>query len=289
MEHEEQQYLNLIRTTINSGTIEEGRNGKTISHFGNMMRFSLENNTIPLLTTKKLAWKTCFKELMFFINGQTDNKILKENNVHIWDVNGSREFLNSRGLFHRYEDDLGPIYGFQWRHWNANYNHCSDNYENCGIDQLKNIIDTLKNPDTRTSRRMILTVWNPEQINTMALPPCHIMSQFNVENGKLNCHMYQRSADVFLGLPFNITSYALLTNMIARTCEVEVGNLYISLGDAHIYKDHIEQVKMQIKREEYTCPKVKINVKERMEEYEYEDIKVIDYEAHPAIKGKMAV
>ena len=291
MEHEEQQYLNLIRTIIDNGTIEEGRNGKTISHFGNMMRFSLKDDTIPLLTTKKLAWRTCFKELMFFLNGQTDNKILKEKKVHIWDINGSREFLNSRGLFERYEDDLGPIYGFQWRYWNAKYTHSSDNYENCGIDQLKNIIDTLKNPETRTSRRMILTAWNPEQIDKMALPPCHIMAQFHVSNGnRLHCALFQRSGDIGLGVPFNIASYSFLTHLIAHTTGLIAHEFVHFIGNAHIYDNHKSVLENeQLNRTPYEFPKITINCEPKnIEDYSLKDIKIENYNHHDNINMEMS-
>ena len=291
MEHEEQQYLNLIKNVINNGTYEEGRNGKTISHFGNMMRFSLENSTIPILTTKKLAWKTCFKELMFFLKGQTDNKILKENKVHIWDVNGSREFLNSRGLEKREVDDLGPIYGFQWRHWNAKYDNCDLIYEGKGIDQIQEIINTLKNPETRTSRRMILSAWNPEQLNEMALPPCHIMAQFHVSNGnRLHCALFQRSGDIGLGVPFNIASYSFLTHLIAHVTGLIPHEFVHFIGNAHIYENHKDVLeKEQLGRTPFIFPKLKINCEPKhIEEYSISDIELENYEYHDSIKMEMS-
>ena len=231
--HEEYQYLNLIQNILENGSWEEGRNGKVKSIFGQTMRFSLKDGSIPILTTKKTAWKTCLKELLWFVHGETNNKLLKEQGVHIWDGNSSREFLDSRGL-QKYEvDELGPIYGRQWRHFNKKYitnkqNELSgfknlsgwrdDDWikEDNGIDQLQQIIDALKDPKQRTSRRLIMTAWNPCQLDEMALPPCHILCQFNVHDGnKLSCALYQRSCDFFLGIPFNIASYSLLTHLIA--------------------------------------------------------------------------
>ena len=182
--HEEYQYLNILENIMENGFWEEGRNGKTISIFGQSMRFSLKDGKIPILTTKKTAWKTCLKELLWFIRGDTDNKILKEQGVHIWDANGSREFLDSRGLTNYEVDELGPIYGRQWRHFNALCDPYGNRYdESHGIDQLQGIIDALKDPKQRTSRRLIMTAWNPTQLDKMALPPCHILCQFNVHNG----------------------------------------------------------------------------------------------------------
>ena len=214
--HEEYQYLNLLSDILENGTMEEGRNGKIQSIFGNMMRFSLKDGKIPILTTKKTAWKTCLKELLWFIRGETDNKILKAQGVHIWDANGTREFLDSRGLKLYPEDMIGPSYGYQWRNFNANYNcftgkKITDDFPFNGIDQLQDIISQLKNPATRNSRRLIMSAWNPAQLSQMALPPCHIMCQFNVHDGnKLSCALYQRSCDFFLGIPINIASYSFL-------------------------------------------------------------------------------
>ena len=181
--HDEYQYLNLVDDILTHGTIEEGRNGKTQTVFGAAMHFDLTNNTLPLLTTKKVAWKTCLKELLWFVKGSTDNEELQKQNVKIWNGNASREFLDSRGLKDRPVNDLGPVYGHQWRFFNAQYKTCHDTYEGKGVDQLQNIIDTLKNPDERTSRRIIMNAWNPCQLNEMALPPCHVLVQFNVVEG----------------------------------------------------------------------------------------------------------
>jgi thymidylate synthase len=176
--HDEHQYINLIEDILTSGTEQDGRNGVTKAIFGTAMHFSLKDGVVPFMTTKRLAWKTCLKELLWFIRGDTNNKHLKEQNVHIWDANGSRDFLDSRGLIDREEDDLGPIYGFQWRHFNADYYTSDANYNDKGVDQLKMIIDALKDPKERYSRRLILSSWNPCQLSEMALPPCHIYSYF---------------------------------------------------------------------------------------------------------------
>jgi thymidylate synthase len=190
--HEEQQYLNLIKNILENGTWEEGRNGKTKSTFGNMMRFSLKDGKIPILTTKKTAWKTCLKELLWFIRGDTDNKLLQEQGVHIWDGNTTREFLDSRGLTDYREGLIGPGYGFQWRHFGGDYDSSAAGVKEGGkpgVDQLQQIIDALKDPAQRTSRRLIMSAWNPQQLDEMALPPCHILCQFNVHDGnKLSCN-----------------------------------------------------------------------------------------------------
>ena len=283
--HEENQYLNLIDDIIEENTEFEGRNGKTLSIFGSSMHFTLSNNVIPLLTTKKLAYKTCLKELLWFIKGSTDNKILNSQNVHIWDKNGSREFLNSRGLYNNAINDLGPVYGFQWRHFNAKYYDCNTDYKNKGIDQIKDIINQLKNPETRNSRRLIMSAWNPCQLHLMALPPCHIMCQFNVtNNNKLSCSLYQRSGDVGLGVPFNIASYSYLTHLIAHHCELECSEFIYNLGNAHIYDDHIDNLKIQSNRIPYTFPKLEIlNRYENIEDYKLEDFSIIDYKYHESI------
>ena len=284
--HEENQYLNLIDDILEENQEFNGRNGGTLSIFGSAMHFSLENNTIPFLTTKKLAWKTCLKELLWFIQGQTSNDILNKQNVHIWDSNGSREFLDSRGLNNYKENDLGPIYGFQWRHFNAEYKDDSTDYSNKGIDQLNHIIEQLKNPETRNSRRLIMTAWNPCQINKMALPPCHILCQFHVTNNtKLSCSLYQRSGDVGLGVPFNIASYAFLTHLIAHHTKLEPYEFVYYLGNAHIYDDHINGLNIQKERLPLSFPKVSIlNNYESIEEYKLNDFIITNYESHENIK-----
>ena len=212
-------------------------------------------------------------------------------NVHIWDGNSSREFLDSRGLVHLQEDDLGPIYGFQWRHFNAEYKSCQDEYDNKGIDQLQQIIDALKDPKERKSRRLIMSAWNPEQIGEMALPPCHVLCQFNVigEN-KLSCALYQRSADVGLGVPFNIASYSFLLHIIAHHCDLVPCDFVYFIGNAHIYDDHMSQLQLQTKRELYEFPTLNIKVKkDRLEEYTLEDFELIDYKHNDSLPMKMRV
>lgn len=287
--HEEYQYLNLLEDILNEGHIEKGRNGNTKCVFGSAMHFSLENKKIPILTTKKTAWKTCLKELLWFVKGQTSNKILNDQNVKIWNGNGSKEFLESRGLGHYQEGDLGPLYGFQWRFFNAPYKTCDDDYSNKGIDQLQLVIDTLKDPEKRTSRRMIVSAWNPCQINQMALPPCHVLFQFNVVDGnKLSCSLYQRSGDEFLGIPFNIASYSFLTHLIAHHCGLEAYEFIHNVGNCHIYEEHIEQVKTQISRTPYEFPTLKIlNKKENISDYTIDDFKLENYTHHPRIKAQM--
>ena len=276
--HDENQYLNLIEDILENNEEFVGRNGSTLAVFGSAMHFSLENNTIPYLTSKKLAHKTCLKELLWFIKGETSNKKLKEQNVHIWDANGSREFLDSRGLYHYEEDDLGPVYGFQWRHFNAKYNTCNSDYSNKGVDQLNYIIEQLKNTETRNSRRLIMSAWNPCQIDQMALPPCHVMCQFNVSNNRLSCSLYQRSGDVGLGVPFNIASYSLLTHLIAHHSGLEAYEFVYYLGNAHIYDDHIDQLKIQKDIIPQEFPKLKINKKyDNIEDYKVEDFIIENY------------
>jgi thymidylate synthase len=288
--HEEQQYLNLIREIIDHGYNENGRNGNTLVKFGNYMRFTLRDGVVPILTTKKLAWRVCFEELFWFMRGSTSNHELIEKNVHIWDANGSRDFLDSRGLYFLEENDLGPIYGFQWRHFNADYTNCNKCYSGEGIDQLAEIIQNLKHPEKRSSRRLIMTAWNPCQINSMALPPCHVMAQFHVREGKyLSCALFQRSGDVGLGVPFNIASYSMMTHILAKHCNLEADEFVYFLGNCHIYKNHIEPLKTQLLREPKEFPRIKIaNQYENIEQYSLEDIIwETKYESHPSIKMEM--
>jgi len=276
---DEQQYLNLISNIIDNGIFEMGRNGNVKSIFGANMRFDLTNNTIPLITTKKLAWKTCLKELLWFISGKTDNKILKNSNVKIWNENASREFLDSRGLYELEEDDLGPVYGHQWRHFNAEYKSCNDDYTNKGIDQLKNIIELLNNPSQRNSRRLIISAWNPQQIDQMALPPCHLLMQFKVtENKNLHLVLYQRSGDVGLGVPFNIASYAFLAHLVAHHCGLVATELVHFIGDAHIYEEHLETLSIQKDLIPLKFPKIQFkNKRDSIDDYIFEDFEICNY------------
>jgi len=286
---EEYQYLELITDILEEGTMEEGRNGLTKSIFGAAMHFSLENGTIPLLTTKRVAWKTCLKELLWFIRGDTNNENLQKEGVAIWNDNASREFLDSRGLTHLRENDLGPVYGHQWRHFNASYTTCHENYDGKGIDQLAQIIKCLKDPLQRTSRRMVMCAWNPCQLNEMALPPCHILAQFNVTGGnKLSCCMFQRSGDVGLGVPFNIASYSFLTHLLAKHCDLEPFEFIYYLGNCHIYDSHLNVIQEQVTKTPHTFPTLNINVKrENINDYVLDDFEVRNYKHHEVIKMKM--
>ena len=291
---QEYQYLSLIKKIIKNGVKEQGRNGTTYTQIGAMMKFSLEDNKIPIMTTKKLAWRVCLKELLWFMNGDTNNELLQKENVKIWNDNATREFLDSRGLTHLKENDLGPVYGHQWRFWNAPYSireGCDANYKGQGIDQLKNIVNEInKSKETgEISRRMIMTAWNPEQIDEMALPPCHVLSQFHITEGnKLSCSLYQRSADMGLGVPFNIASYAFLTHILAKHCDLEAKEFVHFIGNAHIYDDHIESLQDQLVNEPYEAPTILISEKkESIDDYKFEDIKIKDYKYHRPIKMKM--
>lgn len=262
------QYIDLIKRVLDEGVQRQDRTGTgTIGVFGHQMRFNLQEG-FPLLTTKKLHLKSIIYELLWFIMGDTNVKYLQDNGVRIWN-----EWADENG-------DLGPVYGHQWRSWPA--------YDGTTIDQLANVIEQIKN--NPNSRRLLVSAWNVAEVENMALPPCHTMFQFYVANGKLSCMLYQRSADIFLGVPFNIASYALLTMMIAQVCGLEPGEFVHTLGDAHIYTNHLEQVKEQITREPYPLPKMKINpaVKD-INDFKYEDFELVDYQAHPHIKGVVAV
>jgi thymidylate synthase len=262
-----QQYLNLLSEILDKGNIKQDRTGTgTKGIFGYQMRFDLSKG-FPLLTTKKLHTKSIFYELLWFLKGDTNIKYLHDNKVTIWD-----EWADSNG-------DLGPIYGHQWRHWDT---------ENGYIDQIANIINEIKtNP---TSRRLIVNAWNVAQIDKMALPPCHCMFQFYVANNKLSLQLYQRSADVFLGVPFNIASYALLLSMVAQVTGLECGDFVHTLGDAHLYLNHLEQAKLQLTRTPYPLPTLSLNpnVKD-INDFTFEDIKIENYQSHPHIKADISV
>jgi thymidylate synthase len=262
------QYLELLDHVMKSGTRKSDRTGTgTISVFGYQMRFNLEDG-FPLMTTKKLHMKSILHELLWFISGETNIRYLNENGVRIWD-----EWADKNG-------NLGPVYGYQWRSWPA-----ADGRK---IDQLANVIRAIKeSPD---SRRHIVNAWNVGEIDKMALPPCHILFQFYVANGKLSCQLYQRSCDIFLGVPFNIASYALLTLMVAQATALKPGEFIHTLGDAHIYMNHIEQVKLQLTREPLRLPKMtlKSSVTD-ITKFRYEDFTLSDYFAHPNIKGDISV
>lgn len=262
------QYLDLLRHIRENGVMKEDRTGTgTQSVFGYQMRFNLADG-FPLLTTKKVHLKSIIHELLWFIAGDTNVKYLQDNGVTIWD-----EWADENG-------DLGPVYGHQWRSWPAP--------DGRSIDQLSQVIDQIKNhPD---SRRMLVTAWNPGEVDKMALPPCHCLFQFYVANGKLSCQLYQRSADVFLGVPFNIASYALLTMMIAQTCGLEPGEFVHTTGDTHIYRNHFEQVALQLSREPRALPKMIINPDVKsVFDFKYEDFTLEGYNPWPSIKAPVAV
>jgi len=287
--HEEYQYLNLLKDIIDEGVNEVGRNGNTLGVYGTAMHYSLENGKIPILTTKKTAWKTCLKELLWFIRGDTDNKLLNEQNVHIWDANSTPEFKKTRGLHNYVDGDLGPLYGFQWRHFNAPYSSCNEDYAGKGVDQLQLVIDNLKDPEKRTSRRMVVSAWNPCQMDQGVLPPCHVLMQFNVVDGnKLSCCMFQRSIDSACGLPFNIASYSFLTMLLAKHCDLIPYEFIHYGGNCHIYAEHLDDMKEQITRTPYPFPTVEIlNKRENINDYVLEDFRIHDYQHHAPIKLKM--
>lgn len=293
---EEQAYLDLIQKIIDNGEFRPDRTGTgTYSLFAPpQLRFDLSNGTFPLLTTKKVFMKGILYELLWFIHGSTDAKLLSEKGVKIWEGNGSREYLDSLGLTTRRVGDLGPVYGFQWRHFGAEYKDCDADYTGQGYDQLANIIQTLKtNP---YDRRIIMSAWNPPAFKEMALPPCHVFCQFYVNFPKdgskprLSCQMYQRSCDMGLGVPFNIASYALLTYMIAMVVDMEPGEFIHVMGDAHVYSNHVDALKEQLQRTPKTFPKLKIkrNVT-NIDDFKFEDFEVVDYDPYGPIKMKMAV
>eukprot|EP00586_Coscinodiscus_wailesii_P003814 CAMPEP_0172478276 /NCGR_PEP_ID=MMETSP1066-20121228/2119_1 /TAXON_ID=671091 /ORGANISM="Coscinodiscus wailesii, Strain CCMP2513" /LENGTH=493 /DNA_ID=CAMNT_0013237701 /DNA_START=87 /DNA_END=1568 /DNA_ORIENTATION=- len=288
---EEMQYLDLCRDIIRNGVKRGDRTGTgTLSTFGAQMRFSLRDGTLPLLTTKQTFWRGVAEELLWFISGSTNANLLAEKNIHIWDGNGSREFLDSRGLGHREEGDLGPVYGFQWRHFGAEYVDMHTDYRGKGVDQLAECIRKIK--ESPEDRRIIMSAWNPADLNIMALPPCHMFCQFYVDttNNELSCQMYQRSADMGLGVPFNIASYALLTHLIAHVTGRKPGDFVHVIGDAHVYLNHVEALEQQLTRLPRAFPKLLIKGdKKDIDDFCYEDFEVVGYCPHKRIKMKMAV
>ncbi len=262
------QYLNLMRQVRENGHFKEDRTGTgTYSLFGHQMRFNLKDG-FPLVTTKKLHLRSIIHELLWFLKGDTNIAYLQENNVRIWN-----EWADSEG-------NLGPVYGAQWRSW--------PKADGEVVDQISNLIDDIKtNPD---SRRLIVSAWNVGELDKMALPPCHLLFQFYVCDGKLSCQLYQRSADIFLGVPFNIASYALLTHMIAHVCDLEVGDFIWTGGDCHLYSNHLEQTDLQLSREPMPLPKLIIhNNPQNIFDFKFEDFDIQDYKSHPTIKGAVAV
>ncbi|XP_028038430.1 thymidylate synthase [Bombyx mandarina] len=287
--HDEYQYLKLIDQIIKSGDKRVDRTGVgTLSIFGAMQRYSLHNNTLPLLTTKRVFTRGVIEELLWMISGSTDSKALAAKGVHIWDANGSRNFLDNLGFTDREEGDLGPVYGFQWRHSGAKYIDCQTDYTGQGIDQLQSVIDSIKN--NPADRRMLICAWNSSDLKKMALPPCHCLAQFYVADGKLSCLLYQRSADMGLGVPFNIASYSLLTHMIAHVTGYQAGEFIHTTGDTHVYLNHIEPLKIQLQREPKQFPTLEFARKiESIDDFKYEDFIIKDYKPHPKIEMEMAV
>ncbi len=289
-DHEEYQYLNLIKEILCTGVLKTESNANedekaTYSIFGARMKFNLRHS-FPLLTTKQVFWRGVVEELLWFIKGSTSSLELSQKNINIWNSNSSRKYLDSCGFVNRQEGDLGPIYGFQWRHYGATYSDMNSDYTNKGIDQLQQLIEKIK---TRPNdRRLIMCSWNPVDIPNMALPPCHCLVQFYVANGELSCQLYQRSADMGLGVPFNIASYSLLTYMIAHVCNLKLGDFIHVLGDAHIYKNHVRPLEMQLERTPFKFPKLKINLnKKNIDDFVFEDIELINYECHQKIGMKL--
>lgn len=292
--HQEYQYLDLVRQIIEKGSTRNDRTGTgTKSIFGAQSRYSLEDDVIPVLTTKRVAWKAVVEELLWFLRGSTDANELSAKGVKIWDANGSRQFLDSLGFTDRAKGDLGPVYGFQWRHFGAKYKDKDGNYEGQGVDQLQQVISKLR--ENPFDRRIIMCAWNPRDLPLMALPPCHCLVQFYVSGDrKLSCQLYQRSADMGLGVPFNIASYSLLTHLLARITDLKAGEFVHTLGDAHVYLNHLEPLEKQLVREPRPFPKLKINKEhlnslEDLISLESKDLELVDYKPHDKIEMKMAV
>lgn len=291
------EYLKLCKRILDEGVRKEDRTGTgTLSVFGHQMRFNLAEG-FPLLTTKRLPMRIIFEELRWFLNGSTDLADLLEENVNIWNPDGHRDYLENGGYLSqegfieqtkKFGYDLGPIYGHQWRSWENPIYEYGNYVANNAIDQIAKVIEAIRtNPD---SRRHLVSAWNVADLDDMALPPCHVMFQFYVADGKLSCQLYQRSGDVFLGVPFNIASYALLTHMIATSTGLEVGEFIHTIGDAHIYLNHVDQVKEQLSREPRPLPKLELlRTYKDPKSYRWEHIELNGYDPHPTIKGKVSV
>jgi thymidylate synthase len=291
--HPEMEYLKLLQNVVETGYLVKSRSEDTLSLFGQSIEFDL-NKGFPLLTTKKMFFNGIVKELLWFLKGHTNANELKEQKVNIWNGNSSRKYLDSIGLNHYSEGCCGPIYGYQWRHFNAPYDSekMMPVEGHSGFDQLMNCINLIQNDPT--SRRIIMSGWNPCQLKEMCLPPCHVMYQFSVRDEKLSCQMYQRSADLFLGLPFNIASTALLVHLIAKLCRLVPDKIRICIGDAHIYTSHIDNVIKQIKRKPIQFPQLTIdepeyNTTEQIENWTSENIRLTGYQYHSKLESKMVV
>ena len=288
--HDEQQYLDLIQEIMDRGDTRSDRTGTgTLSVFGRQMRFCLRDNKIPLFTTKRVYWRGVVEELLWMIRGSTDSNQLAERKVHIWDANGTREFLDNQGFHNREQGDLGPVYGYQWRHWGRPYNGPVDAEERGGTDQLQQCVDLLRN--NPTSRRIVMSSWNVGDIPYMALPPCHVLCQFYVSSKReLSCQLYQRSCDMGLGVPFNVASYSLLTHMMAQVCDLRPVELVYTMGDAHVYLNHVEALTEQCTRVPNPPPYILLNEKvHEMDEWRSEYINLVDYNSHSKISMPMSV
>lgn len=292
---EEKSYLDLCHTIISEGELRQDRTGTgTYSIFGPpQLKFSLRDDVLPLLTTKRVFYRGVLEELLWFVQGCTDSTKLSDRGIHIWDGNGSREFLDKRGLGHRREGDLGPVYGFQWRHFGAKYETCDTDYTGQGVDQLAEVIHKIKtNP---YDRRIILSAWNPADMDLMALPPCHMFAQFYVSqpgtaSARLSCILYQRSCDMGLGVPFNIASYALLTRMIAHVCKIQCGDFIHTMGDAHVYVDHVDALNVQTQRTPGLFPTLRFAREiDSIDDFKYEDFVLENYKPQGKIEMKMSV
>ena len=286
---EEQQYLDILKDILDNGIDCDDRTGTgTKSVFGCMMKFNLEEH-FPLLTTKKMFTRGIVEELLFFLNGRTNTKLLEEKCVNIWKGNTSREFLDKLGMFDRNEGDSGESYGFNFRHYGAKYVDCNTDYTGQGFDQIQNVLDLIKNEPC--SRRILINLWNPLTLNNTLIPVCHVVYQFKITGNKLNCFLFQRSADIFLGVGFNLASASLLTHILAKLSNLEVGTFVHSISDCHLYNNHIEQAKEQISRTPYQFPKLKIidRGQTKVEDFITEDFVFEDYKFYPSIKGEMAI
>lgn len=299
--HQEYQYLDLLREALEHGTDKADRTGTgTRSLFGKSMTFSLRNGEFPLITTKRVFWRAAFEELFWFLSGSTDSTVLSKKGINIWQGNTSREYLDAHGFRSRAVGDIGPGYGWQWRSFGAKFNDArganagGDGGVGGGVDQIKEIVrQILHTPD---SRRIILSAWNPAQIHEMSLPPCHVLSQFSVQNGELSCALYQRSGDLFLGVPFNIASYSLLTVLLAHHCRLKSGSFTHFLGDSHIYKNHFDAVRTQLSRKPKPFPKIYVKMSPwsipgpcDLSDYCMDDIVMSNYDSHLPISAPMAV
>jgi len=288
---EEVQYLNLVRRVLATERVRADRTGVgTLSVFGAHMTFDLSHGRMPLLTTKRVFWRAVVEELLWMLRGSTDVAELQSRKVHIWDGNSSREFLDRRGLHHLAEGDIGPAYGFQWRHWGAEYKGKDHEYTGEGVDQIARILRQLR--EEPHSRRIVLSAWNVCDLDKMALPPCHMFCQFYVSDGKLSCMLYQRSGDIGLGVPFNIASYALLTHILAHMAGLHPGEFHHTIGDAHIYTSHVDALREQSSRTPLPFPTLTVHDRgdtSALDAWSPEDFTLCNYASHPSIVMNMAV